>query len=192
MWVYPRPDTAPAPAGVLITGAFDAAARAALEQGRKVVLLVPPKQTGPGLLPMRFLPVFWSNGFFNNQPGTMGILCDPAHPALAGFPTASHADWQYWQLTEDSHAFILDQTPLGFRPIVQVIDDFHRNHKLGAVVEAAAGKGKLLAVSFDLTTDLEHRPVARQLLRSLLDYTASDKFHPQQSLTIPEIESWAR
>jgi hypothetical protein len=192
VWIYPRPSTAPAAAGVLITSTFDAAARSALEQGRKVVLLAPPKQTGAALLPTRFLPVFWSNGFFNNQPGTMGVLCDPAHPALAEFPTASHADWQYWELLEGSHAFILDQTPLGFRPIVQVIDDFHRNHKLGAVVEAAAGKGSLLAVSFDLITDLDHRPVARQLLRSLLDYAAGDKFHPRQSLTVPEIESWAR
>jgi hypothetical protein len=60
------------------------------------------------------------------------------------------------------------------------------------VVEAAVGKGKLLAVSFDLTTDLEHRPVARQLLRSLLDYAAGDKFHPSQSLTMAEIESWVK
>ncbi len=191
MWVYPQPSAAPAPAGVLVTGAFDAA-RAALDQGRKAVLLAPPQKTGPSLLPMRFLPVFWSDGYFNNQPGTMGILCDPADPALAEFPTASHADWQYWQLTEGSHAFILDQTPAAFRPILQVIDDFHRNHKLGAVVEAAVGKGKLLAVSFDLTTDLEHRPVARQLLRSLLDYAAGDKFHPSQSLTMAEIESWVK
>ncbi len=192
VWVYPKAAPVPAPPGVLVTSVLDAAAESALNQGRKVVLLTPATQKGPGLQPMRFLPVFWSNGYFNNQPGTMGILCDPAHPALSGFPTASHSDWQYWELTEGSHAFILDQTPPAFRPIIQVIDDFHRNHKLGAVVEAAVGKGKLLAVSFDLATDLERRPVARQLLRSLLDYAGSDRFQPKQYLSMEEIESWAR
>jgi hypothetical protein len=188
MWVYPQPAPTPPP-GLLVTRAFDAAARAALDQGRKVILLTPPKQTGAALLPTRFLPVFWSNGFFNNQPGTMGILCNPAHPALSEFPTAAHAGWQYWQLLEGSHAFILDDLPAGLRPVIQVIDDFHRNHKLGAVIEAAVGKGRLLAVSFDLTSDLDHRPVARQLLRSLIDYAAGDAFRPSQALTIPQVES---
>jgi hypothetical protein len=165
---------------------LDAEARAALDQGRKVVLLAAPQQKDETLLPMRFLPVFWSNGYFNNQPGTMGILCDPQHPALAGFPTFAHESWQYWELTEGSHAFILDKAPLGFRPIIQVIDDFHRNHRLGAVIEAAVGKGKLLAVSFDLTTALDQRPVARQLLHSLLDYAASDRFAPKQTLSLSD------
>jgi len=187
LWVYPPPSPVPAPAGVLVKTALDAGARAALDQGRKVVLLVPPQQKGETLLPMRFLPIFWSNGWFNNQPGTMGILCDPQHPALAEFPTFAHESWQYWELTEGSHAFILDQAPFGFRPIIQVIDDFHRNHRLGAVIEAAVGKGKLLAVSFDLTTALDQRPVARQLLRSLLDYAASDRFAPKQTLSLSGI-----
>jgi hypothetical protein len=186
-WVYPKPSAALPPAGVLVKTAIDAEARAALESGRKVVLLVPPQQKGETLLPMRFLPVFWSNGYFSNQPGTMGILCDPQHPALAEFPTFAHQSWQYWELTEGSHAFILDNAPLGFRPIIQVIDDFHRNHRLGAVIEAAVGKGKLLAVSFDLSIALDQRPVARQLLRSLLDYAASDRFAPQQTLSLSDI-----
>ncbi|SPE29778.1 Glycosyl hydrolase family 2, sugar binding domain protein [Candidatus Sulfopaludibacter sp. SbA6] len=187
VWVYPKPSVEPPPAGILIKTSLDAEARSALDQGRKVVLLAPPEQKGEMLLPMRFLPVFWSNGYFTNQPGTMGILCDPKHPALAEFPTFAHESWQYWELTEGSHAFILDKAPLGFRPIIQVIDDFHRNHRLGAVIEATVGKGKLLAVSFDLTTALDRRPVARQLLHSLLDYAASERFAPKQALSLSDI-----
>jgi len=187
VWVYPKPSAAPIPAGVLVKTTLDAEAHAALDQGGKVVLLAPPQQKGESLLPIRFLPVFWSNGYFNNQPGTMGILCDPHHPALAEFPTFPHQSWQYWEITEGSHAFILDKAPPGFRPIIQVIDDFHRNHRLGAVIEATVGKGKLLAVSFDLTTALDRRPVARQLLHSLLDYAASDRFAPQQTLSLSDI-----
>jgi len=110
-------------------------------------------------------------------------LCDPAHPALAGFPTDTHSNWQWWELTEDAPVFMLDETPAAFRPIVQVIDDYHRNHRLGAVFETRVGEGKLLVSSFDLASHLEKRPVARQLRRSLLSYMESERFHPQAELS---------
>src|SRR5512137_1839475 len=31
-------------------------------------------------------------------PTTMGILCDPKHPALAEFSTEFHNNWQWWYL----------------------------------------------------------------------------------------------
>jgi hypothetical protein len=99
-----------------------------------------------------------------------------------------YSQWQWWELTESSHAVILNDTPAAFRPIVQLIDDFHRNHKLGAVFETAIGKGSLLATSFDLSTNLDTRPVARQLLHSLQEYARGDKFHPVQSLSIEELD----
>ena len=36
-----------------------------------------------------------------------------------------------------SRLFILDDTPAAYRPIVQVIDNFARNHKLGRRVRGA-------------------------------------------------------
>ena len=181
-------DTQPPP-GVLVTTALDAAARARLEQGGRVLLHTPKSA---GLLPIRFLPIFWSkawgSGSFTTQPAAMGVLCDPAHPALARFPTAMYSQWQWWELTESSHAVILNDTPAAFRPIVQLIDDFHRNHKLGAVFEARVGKGSLLATSFDLSTNLDTRPVARQLLHSLQEYVRGDRFHPAQPLSLDELD----
>jgi hypothetical protein len=189
VWVYPAAvDTQPPP-DLLVTTALDAAARARLAQGGRVLLHTPKSA---GLLPMRFLPIFWSkawgSGSFTTQPAAMGILCDPAHPALARFPTAMYSQWQWWELTESSHAVILDDTPAAFRPIVQLIDDFHRNHKLGAVFEATVGKGSLLVTSFDLSTNLDTRPVARQLLYSLQEYARGDKFHPAQALSLEELD----
>jgi hypothetical protein len=84
---------------------------------------------------------------------------------------------------QPSRAFILDDTPAGFRPIVQVIDDYHRNHKLGAVFETRVGRGRLLVTSLDVTSNPEGRPAARQLRRSLLDYMASEKFAPAAELS---------
>lgn len=66
-------------------------------------------------------------------PGTLGLLCDPNHPLFAEFPTESHSNWQWWYLVMNSRAIILDATPTDYRPIVQVIDNFDRNHKLGTV-----------------------------------------------------------
>ena len=43
------------------------------------------------------MPAFWNMRLFN-QVGTLGILCDPAHPAFDGFPTEAHSDWQWADL----------------------------------------------------------------------------------------------
>ncbi len=51
---------------------------------------------------------------------------------------------------KNSRPIILDATPAGYRPIVQVIDNFTRNHKLGLIFETRVGKGKLLVCAIDL------------------------------------------
>lgn len=181
IWVYPK--ETPASAGdVLIVSMLDDAAKKKLAEGGKVLLTLASGKQTKGTMPMRFLPVFWSLSWFPKQPGHLGIYCDPSHPALAGFPTASGSDFQWWDVTENSAAFILNDTPTGYRPIVQVIDDYHRNHKLGAVFETKVGRGRLLVSAFDLSSDLTKRPAARQLRRSLLDYMASPHFDPQVAL----------
>ena len=181
VWVYPDAVSTDPPPGVTVATTWEAA-RAALAQGRRVLLHTPQ---GSALEPTRFLPIFWSKAWggpsFTQQPAHMGILCDPKHPALADFPTAMHSDFQWWELAEGGRVFVLNDTPQALRPIVQVIDDFHRGYKLGSVFEAAVGPGKLLAVSYDLSSSLDQRPVARQLLHSLLHYAA--EFAPEVSLT---------
>ena len=143
--------------------------------------------TGGSLLKLRFLPVFWSFGMFKKQPGVLGVLCDPAHPALTEFPTEMHSDWQWWSLTEGTNAFILDELPADVTPVVQVIDDFHRNHKLGMVLEARVGAGKLLLCSLPLAEDLSVQPVRRQMLTSLLAYTSSVSWSPATALPVDSV-----
>jgi plasmid stabilization system protein ParE len=55
-------------------------------------------------------------------------------------------------------------------------------------VDARVGKGSLLATSFDLSTNLDTRPVARQLLHSLQEYVRGDRFHPSQPLSLDELD----
>jgi hypothetical protein len=73
---------------------------------------------------------------------------------------------------------ILDGLPKDLRPTVQVIDDWFTNRRLGLVLEARVGKGRILVTSIDLEGGLEANPVARQMRHSLLRYAASDRFAP--------------
>ena len=75
---------------------------------------------------------------------------------------------------------ILDGFP-GLKPIVQTIDDFDRNHRLGTIFEARVGEGRLLVCTIDLPS-LKGTPEADALMRSLLDYAASPRFAPTATL----------
>ena len=186
IWVYPADIKPTAPAGVIVCDEWNDAAKAALAEGKKVFLMATSVAHS---LPGSFRPVFWSPvwGYTANQiPNTMGILCNPKHPALAGFPTELTSNWQWREIIDQSRSLNLDATPTGFRPIVQVMDNFGRNQKLGMLFEARVGKGKLLVCSMNLKDDLAHRPAARQMLTSLYTYLGSDKFQPVQELS-PEL-----
>jgi hypothetical protein len=122
----------------------------------------------------------------------MGILCDPQHPALKLFATKSHSDWQWWELMSRSRAFDLTDEPQGLQPVVQVIDDAAKSRRLGAVIEAKAGRGKLLATSFDLVSDVNSRLAARQLRASLMGYAGSPEFNPGSELKLDYLDSLFR
>ncbi|MBU6399323.1 MAG: discoidin domain-containing protein, partial [Verrucomicrobia bacterium] len=184
IWVYPDDAAPQPPANVVLSTAWDEPTKAALAEG-KTVLLLPAKQFLHRSLGGSFLPTFWSPVWFPLQrPDTMSILCHPRQPLFAQFPTAFYSDWQWYDLQQNSRPVILDHTPAGFRPLVQVIDNFARNHKLGDVFEARVGSGKLLVCTIDLTADLKSRPAARQFARSLFAYLGSPQFQPRHKLDI--------
>ena len=185
LWVYPpKPDTAP-PGNVTIARALDEEALKHLTDGGRVLLL-PKLETLTNSIAGFYAGDFWCYPMFRHgkPPGTLGILCDPKHPALAQFPTEFHANWQWFHLLMNSRALILDDTPADFRPVVQVIDNFDkdRNHKLGLVFEAQVGQGRLLVCTSDLLA-LQDKPEARELLASLLRHAASSQFGPKSELT---------
>jgi hypothetical protein len=65
---------------------------------------------------------------FNTQGRqTLGLLCDPAHLALALFPTDFFQDWQWQEIVSQARGYILDGLPRTVRPIVEVIDDWNTN-----------------------------------------------------------------
>jgi hypothetical protein len=190
IWVYPPEMSAEPPAGVVLSRAWDDATKEALAAGKAVVLL-PQATNTRETLPGRFLPVFWSPIWFPDQkPNTMGILCDPEHPALAGFPTESHSNWQWFELLNASRTLRLDDAPADLVPVVRVIDNFQRNGKLANVVEARVGPGRLLLATIDLPGLAGANPAARGLLRSLLDYANSERFRPAVELDSALLDRW--
>jgi hypothetical protein len=130
------------------------------------------------------MPVFWSPVWFPNQkPNTMSILCDPKHPAFSSFPTESYSNWQWYDLLNNSLVITLNDAPASLRPIVQVIDNFARNNRMGCVFEGRVGKGRLLLCAIRLPDMAEKNATARQLLKSIYDYAGSDKFNPATEIT---------
>lgn len=189
IWLYPRRVYPVASIDLLVADSFDEKVQNALKAGRKV-LLMPPLNSIDSDIPAGFTSIFWNTQWTRQQPPhTLGILCNPKHPALAKFPTEFHSNWQWWDLVTKSKFMVLDEFAPEFRPIVQVIDDWNTNRKLGLIFEAKIDTGKLLVCSIDLRSNLTNRPVARQMLQSLLSYMDSSAFTPRLSTDSEHIKS---
>jgi hypothetical protein len=182
LWVYPSASEAAVPADVLVTPALDLAALARLDAGGRVLLL--PSRLSRMHPRLDFEPIFWNRYMFHTQARqTLGLLCDPKNPALAKFPTQFFQDWQWDDIVSNAHGMVLDSLPKELRPIVQPIDDWNTNRKLGLVWECRVGRGRLLVCSADLNKDLAKRPAARQLRESLLSYIAGKSFNPKVAVS---------
>lgn len=103
---------------------------------------------------------------------------NPAHKVFTDFPTDMHTDWQWWDLNVNSVTLIVDSI-IGGSPLVEMVDNFANNRKLASLFEGSTGSGKLVIASFDLSKDMEKRPVAKQMLISILNYMNSTSFNPE-------------
>lgn len=184
LWLYPVQLTQPE--GVHVTHQLDEPSLAVLRGGGSVLFL-PLPETVQNDIPLGFTTPFWNTAWTEGQPPhTLGIICEPEHPAFASFPTYFHSSWQWWELLHGIKCLHLDGRPK-VELLIQVIDDWFTNRKLALALEAEVLGGKLLLCSADLATDLENRLVARQLRYSLLDYMQSDAFAPSCKLSVDDI-----
>ena len=189
LWVYPfGVDLSKLEQKVIVTNELTDRIAQQLENGKSVLLMPDSSKLTVGGL---FQTDYWNYRMFktiseNNKkmvsPGTLGILTDPRHPIFNSFPTEMHTNWQWFPIIKASHPFILDNTGKDYRPIVQVIDNIERNHKLGLVFEFAVGKGKLLVCMADLDT----ASAGRQFYRSVLEYMTSNDFAPTTSISLED------
>lgn len=192
IWVYPS--TLPEVKGeTLVTQKLDAKAIETLNKGGKVLLTITKgsvKEEKGGSVAVGFSSIFWNTSWTNGQaPHTLGILCDPKHPALADFPTEYHSNWQWWDAMSHSNAIVLSDFAPELKPIVRLIDDWFTNRPLGLIFEVKVGKGFLLISGADLLTDADKRPEARQLLYSLKRYMAGTSFHPATAIDADKLQA---
>lgn len=190
VWVYPSGRIHTASKPIRIVSQFDAAARRDLAKGGRMLWLAHGLKS-PHTKRTGFPSVYWSAGWWGDRFSSLGIVCDPAHPALADFPNDGHSDWQWHELLDGATTFDLTAAGQGWQPIVQPVPDFHYNRLLGQVFETRVGKGRLLVCGYDLTTHLSDRPAARQMRHSLLRYMESDHFHPSRELDLDWLQTTA-
>ncbi|HPO14700.1 MAG TPA: discoidin domain-containing protein [Candidatus Hydrogenedentes bacterium] len=177
VWVYPPIAEHQKPENVVIVHEFDDTVGKILNDGGRVLLF-------PSYLPPRvgvksaFESIFWNTQWFPGQRRQLGILCNPTHPILKLFPNDGHTGWQWWSLLNGSTIMNLDSLPSEVNPVVQVVDDWNKNRRLGAVFEANVGQGKLLVCSLgDIATPAKD-PAEFWFIESLLNYVQSDMFNP--------------
>lgn len=183
LWLYPEKVSTSAPADVTIVQSLDDDALARLQNGEKLMLILPASGVKTDVK-LGFSSIFWNTAWTGGQPPhTLGILCDPDHPAFAAFPTDYHSNWQWSDPVRRAAAIPMDHLPSRLRPLVQVVPDWFNPKRLGLVFEARVAGGSLLVCGIDLHGPLADRPVSRQLKHSLLEYMHSDQFNP--AITVP-------
>ena len=192
LWAYPAwTDLSKLEQQVIVTNELSDHVAQLLERGKSVLLM--PDSTGLCVGPL-FQTDYWNYRMFktiseNNKktvsPGTMGILTNPDHPIFRGFPTQMHTNWQWFPIIKASHPMMLDNTGQNYRPIVQVIDNIERNHKLGLIFEFAIGKGKLLVCMADMEKAIAY-PEGRAFYRSMLQYMTSTDFAPNTQISVDD------
>lgn len=193
-WVYPiQKEVISGEEKIKVVQALDAQTAQFLNEGGSVLLNLRmgslSKEMG-GDIKIGFSSIFWNTAWTRGQaPHTLGILCNPRHPALADFPTQYHSNYQWWDAMSHSGAIRLSSFPVDLKPIVRVIDDWFTNRPLALLFEARVGKGKLLVSGIDLQSELNQRPEAQQLLYSLKKYMAGSKFNPEVEMSISQVNS---
>lgn len=186
IWVYPAQAADAEPADVLVTRSWNAA-EARLAQGGKVLFLPLAADLDWSGPPLAGVPVFWNRLMNPAWSRTLGVWIDDHHPALAHFPTDRFNDWQWSELIEGTRTINLDRLPAALQPVVQPVDDWNRNFKLGLLLEARVGDGRLMVATPDLVNDLDRRVVARQLRQSVLHYMAGDSFQPHAAIAAADM-----
>ncbi|MBP0973519.1 MAG: beta-glucuronidase, partial [Oscillospiraceae bacterium] len=96
--------------------------------------------------------------------GTLGLCIDKLHPAVKAFRCDRHTTPPWYDIVTHAELAVLDG--LDIMPIVQMIDNFERNHKLGLLFECRVGRGRLLVCTARLS-EIADRPEARAFAKCL-------------------------
>jgi len=192
IWVYPaQKSEIQNEERIKVVNAIDAETRQFLENGGSVLLTLKKGTLKPefgGKIAVGFSSIFWNTAWTKGQPPhTLGILCNPSHPALADFPTEFHSNWQWWDAMSHSNAILISEVSTQIHPIIRVIDDWFSNRQLALLFEVKVGKGKLMVSGIDFNSGIENRIEAQQLLYSIKNYMSGNAFNPTTEVELNAI-----
>ena len=195
-WVYPAMNdenlSGAAQPSVHIADTLDSEAIAILRSGGCVLLTAAGKVRLGSDVKQTYLPVFWNTSWFKMRPPhTTGAYIDSSHPLFShGFPTDDWANLNWWELLNKAQVMNLMELPADYQPPIQPIDTWHVSRKLGMMIEARVGGGRLLMTTMDISTDLDRRHVARQMRKAIVSYMQSPDFQPALTLSEQTIRNF--
>ena len=130
---------------------------------------------------------FWNPIMFNWNPMIVGTWIDASHPAFGNFPTSYYADWQWWDILNYGQA--VDLTSIKeIEPIIQSIDTYEVNSKLGVAFEANVSNGNLFVLIIDMKKNINKRIATKQLIMSINNYINSKEFNPKIEIPIHKLD----
>ncbi len=193
IWVYssvlPQTDVS----GIHISDTIDNNTKEILKKGGKVLLLLSGKVEQGKDVVQYYTPSFWNTSWFKMRPPhTEGSFIREFHPVFKDFPTDFYTGIQWWEIINRAQVMEMNNFPADFQPIIQTIDTWFINRKLGMLFEANVDGGKIIVCSADLCSNPENRPVSRQLYHSIINYMNSGLFHPDHTLDISLIEDLSK
>jgi hypothetical protein len=195
LWIYPK-EVSVEYSDLNIFNELSKEAVSLLKDGHDVVLFPNFKELKSSIEGF-YASDFWCYPMFRSisesmkrevPVGTMGLLINNNHPIFKHFPCEEYSTYQWWSIVSNSRSIVMDSSPKELRPIVQTIDNFERNHKLGMLFECNVLKGKLLVCACDFDKII-NEPEGRQLLFSILSYVRSSEFNPDINMSISEVRN---
>lgn len=184
IWVYPEHAKKEPQLNYLYATEWNNEVKTALEEGKNV-LLIPQKANGRKT---RFASHFWNPIMFNWNPLIVGTLILNKNGMFHSFPTNNYADWQWWDILNYSTALEMNSIKQ-ITPIIQSIDTYEYNRKLGIAFEAKVSNGNLLVLCVDAENKINERPATRQLIHSAKEYVGSNTFNPEVQLQTYELDN---
>ena len=179
---------------VAVRTVADGELRSLLEQGFRVVLVPEHRSVEGSTVGGLFTPDYWNWSMFKRvsekagkeiSPGTLSVYNDPGHPLFDGFPNEGRSSWQWWNICRNSRPLVMDSLS-GYLPVLQVIDNVERGHKLGIMAEFSVGNGSLLVCMTDLKA-VADTPEGAAFAASVMHYAASEDFSPSYRLEWDEL-----
>lgn len=130
-----------------------------------------------------FVPVFWSPAYFPSD-NACGAIINNTHPLFEKFPTNDFAGFEWSIPLENSVAMNISGIE-NINPIIEPVPNFYTDVRRSPLFEFKIGNSCVLFCGFDFDID---DITVQALKNAVFSYVSSDKFKPQISIDIRQIE----